>query len=61
LKIISPNLEIAIEKSTPSPIDKKSLLKAVSQNVYDSVRDENEIYFEGFIVGLQDTARRNQS
>ena len=54
LKIIYPNLEIAIDNSTPSPVDKNSLLNAISQGTYNSVRDENEIYFEGFIKGLQD-------
>lgn len=41
-------------------MDKKSLLNAVSHNVYNSVRNENEIYFEGFIKGLQDADKSSK-
>lgn len=60
MKMIYPNLEIAIERNLPRPMDKKSLLTAVSQNTYNSVSDETGIYFQGFIKGLQDAGKNIQ-
>lgn len=61
LKTISPNLEIVFEENSHRILEKNPLLNAVSLNIYDTVRDENEIYFDGFIKGLQDADKQKKS